>query len=205
MNKREKIKELAQIAIDDDPFLPDVPYGSLWLLKAISYLTPHYSLMYLIAKEFKPDLMVEIGTEWGLGATYLSLGNPDGMVCTIDQSEEPRKILEAYSFFKDLGDIEIITGRSQEMSERFDDESIDLLYIDGDHRYEYEKQDYDLYFPKVKRGGLIIIDDMRSDPGAELVWEEIKEPKMEVSEVRPNKPDYFHSGRGKGFGIVFKE
>lgn len=205
MNKQDRIIELAKQAAEDSPFQPDVPYSSMFLLKAVSYLTPHYTFMYLIAKEFKPKLTVEIGTEWGIGATYLSLGNPEGDVCTIDPAPEPREILMGYSFYKDLKNIEIITANSQDVPGRFQDESIDLLYIDGDHRYEYEKKDYELYLPKVKKGGLIMIDDIRSDPGAEQVWEEVKETKLELSDiVRPVKEDFFHADRGKGFGVVLK-
>lgn len=37
----------------------------------------------------------------------------------------------------------------------FADNSIDFLYIDGDHRYEFVKQDLQNYVPKVKLGGII--------------------------------------------------
>lgn len=35
------------------------------------------------------------------------------------------------------------------------DESIDLVFIDAQHAYEYVKQDLDAWFPKIKKGGII--------------------------------------------------
>jgi hypothetical protein len=40
-----------------------------------------------------------------------------------------------------------------------DGKEIDLLYIDGDHSYESVISDFELYFPLVKKGGLIVFDD----------------------------------------------
>lgn len=36
----------------------------------------------------------------------------------------------------------------------FEDESLDFVYIDGNHSYEHVKEDMDLWFPKLKKGGL---------------------------------------------------
>jgi predicted O-methyltransferase YrrM len=44
-------------------------------------------------------------------------------------------------------------------------EVITLLFIDGDHRYESVKLDYDAWTTLVKRGGIIILHDSRKIPG----------------------------------------
>jgi len=41
--------------------------------------------------------------------------------------------------------------------------SIDFVYIDGDHSYDGVKKDIDLYYPKVKSGGIIGGHDFRAD------------------------------------------
>jgi len=48
---------------------------------------------------------------------------------------------------------------SADAARKFQDASLDWIYIDGDHRYEAVKNDLDKYFPKVKPGGFIICDD----------------------------------------------
>lgn len=41
----------------------------------------------------------------------------------------------------------------------FPDEYFDWIYIDGDHQYEFVKKDLELFYPRVKSGGLITGDD----------------------------------------------
>jgi hypothetical protein len=41
----------------------------------------------------------------------------------------------------------------------FPDDYFDWIYIDGNHLYEFVKQDLELFYPKVKKGGFIAGDD----------------------------------------------
>ena len=51
--------------------------------------------------------------------------------------------------------IKILKMYSKEASEHIEDKSLDFLFIDGNHGYEYVKEDIELYSPKIKRGCLI--------------------------------------------------
>lgn len=45
-------------------------------------------------------------------------------------------------------------------------DTVDIVYIDGNHSYKNVKEDIELYFPKVRKGGLLIGDDyQKSYPG----------------------------------------
>ena len=56
-------------------------------------------------------------------------------------------------------------GKSSEVAPNIK-EPLDFVYIDGNHRYEYVKEDIELYFPKVKIGGVIGGHDFKKDePG----------------------------------------
>lgn len=48
----------------------------------------------------------------------------------------------------------IIRKTSAETVGDFVDESLDFIYIDADHRYEYVKEDIEKWFPKLKMGGV---------------------------------------------------
>jgi hypothetical protein len=43
---------------------------------------------------------------------------------------------------------------SSQAIELFENESLDFVYIDGNHAYDYVKKDIELWFPKLKKGGL---------------------------------------------------
>ena len=49
----------------------------------------------------------------------------------------------------------IILERSVDASKRFDNESLDFIYIDANHTYDAIKQDIDVWTPKIKKGGII--------------------------------------------------
>lgn len=49
----------------------------------------------------------------------------------------------------------MIRADSVNGSKMFLDESLDFVYIDANHKYEYVKQDISLWFPKVRKGGII--------------------------------------------------
>lgn len=44
---------------------------------------------------------------------------------------------------------------SEKASTLFKDDSIDFCFIDGDHAYESVKKDLELYWPKIKKDGII--------------------------------------------------
>jgi hypothetical protein len=56
-------------------------------------------------------------------------------------------------------------GKSSEVAKDIN-EPLDFVYIDGNHRYEYVKEDIEVYYPKIKLGGVIGGHDFKSgEPG----------------------------------------
>lgn len=55
--------------------------------------------------------------------------------------------------------------------------SLDFLFIDGDHTYEGVREDFLMYSPLVRKGGLVAFHDIAESGGSREVyrfWEEIK-------------------------------
>lgn len=44
--------------------------------------------------------------------------------------------------------------KSVNVADAFKDEYFDFIYLDGDHTYETVKKELDLYYPKIKKGGV---------------------------------------------------
>ncbi len=62
------------------------------------------------------------------------------------------------------------------------DEKLDFLFIDGDHSYEGVRNDYVMYSPFVRPGGIIAFHDVALHPpvtGSEVhvFWNELKQGK----------------------------
>jgi len=66
---------------------------------------------------------------------------------------------------KGLENVRLLRGFSADVAPSFD-RPIDLLFIDANHSYEAVKQDWDLWSPKVRDGGLIAMHDCKRAPNS---------------------------------------
>jgi hypothetical protein len=82
----------------------------------------------------------------------------------------------------------IMRMTSSEAAEIIDDESLDFVFIDANHDYEHCKQDLEIWYPKVKKGGLFSGHDYvnlgKGEPieGSDIVSPEVFEVKTAVDE-----------------------
>lgn len=53
----------------------------------------------------------------------------------------------------------MVRATSKKASEMFQDNSLDFVYIDANHAYDFVKEDIQLWYPKVKRGGWVMGHD----------------------------------------------
>lgn len=49
----------------------------------------------------------------------------------------------------------MIRSSSKNAVDLFEDESLDFVYIDANHKYDFVKEDIKLWFPKVRKGGIL--------------------------------------------------
>lgn len=68
-----------------------------------------------------------------------------------------REACEKLSKFNERSSI--VRKTSEAASVEFSDNQLDFVYIDAQHHYEAVRQDIDLWWPKVKYGGIIAGDD----------------------------------------------
>jgi hypothetical protein len=68
----------------------------------------------------------------------------------------------------------MLRGLSKQMVHLFGDNSLDFVYIDGNHEYSFVKEDIELWYPKVKDGGIISGHDYCLFNGKKYGWYEDK-------------------------------
>lgn len=68
-----------------------------------------------------------------------------------------KSVLEKIAHRKD--DVIILKGFSYKMAEQIPDDSLGMVYIDGDHTYEGARADIDSFWPKLVEGGLMFFHD----------------------------------------------
>jgi hypothetical protein len=73
----------------------------------------------------------------------------------------------AFNLLSDFIDkITWIIDFSENEASNIENESLDFVYIDGNHRFEYVQKDIELYYPKIKYGGWLSGHDFKNgEPG----------------------------------------
>jgi glycosyltransferase involved in cell wall biosynthesis len=79
----------------------------------------------------------------------------DDYIDSSNHKNHPNAYLEAMKSIKGYEDRAfMIRALSNQAANLFEDESLDFVYIDGNHTYASVKEDMELWFPKLKKGGL---------------------------------------------------
>ena len=124
-----------------------------------------------LIKNYKNKKLIgaEIGVEYGLNAKTMLRFLPIEKLYLIDpyddqennsgdkQYKETRKYLSKYD-----SKIKFIKKTSEKATNEIPD-NLDFVYIDGSHNYEDVKRDIELYYIKVKTGGIIGGHDFWAD------------------------------------------
>jgi predicted O-methyltransferase YrrM len=133
-------------------------------------------LLFRLVKHYQPQTVFELGTSLGLTTAYLAAANPDATITTIEGSESI--VQKAKEGWRQLGctNIRSITGN-------FDDvlpdilpslPALDLVYIDGNHRYEPTVRYFQQILPYLHEYSIVVFDDIHWSPEMEQAWEAIK-------------------------------
>lgn len=77
---------------------------------------------------------------------------------------QPRETLAAAyhhvsATFADIPNVTLIKADIAAAASQFPDESFDIIYLDGNHTYEFVLRDLYTWFPKLKPGGLFVCND----------------------------------------------
>jgi len=145
----------------------------------------NYAEMYDLAIENIPEngKFLEIGCFLGKSTNYLctnliNAGREDVTVYGLDTfrgSSEHKfldKITKDGSFYETTKqNLQYFIGRNQchliesrsdnqETIDRFEDKTFDVIMVDGAHEYDAVLEDIRNWWPKVKDGGIMLLDDM---------------------------------------------
>lgn len=152
----------------------------------------HLAFAYDLMRELEPSVFVELGVYKGesyfafcqsveendLSTLCYGLDTWQGDVHTGAYDDVLGREVKAYNG-RYAGFSELIQATFRDGAARFADESIELLHIDGSHRYIDVKRDFETWFPKLSKRGIVLFHDVmvREAPyGVWRLWEEIAGP-----------------------------
>jgi MMP 1-O-methyltransferase len=125
-------------------------------------------------------VIVEIGSWQGKSTTWLAAGSKEGARARVyaiyPHILHPENLQIYRENMKRAGVddlVEPLVMTSNKAAENFD-KPVELIFVDGDHKYEAVKSDFELWFPKVTDGGTIAFHDVNSPGPRRLVDETIR-------------------------------
>lgn len=150
-----------------------------------------------IIEEFEAPLGVEIGTAEGHTTEYLLETLPTLKLFGVDPypmyidwdgnqpaaEKNKSELLKRIEPYTDR--YEHIFANSDDAVSKFEDESLDFVFIDGLHTYDQVLRDCRNYYPKIKKGGFIIGHDFARIEGVnKAVRQFAKEVNKEISNAK---------------------
>ena len=116
-------------------------------------------LLAMFSKMIQPKRILEVGTYTGYSALCLAEGlDKNGKIITLDMQPETHEIAKSFWAKSDLnGKIFGMLGDATKIIPTLN-ETFDLVFIDAD-KPNYANY-YDLVFPKLRVGGLVIADNI---------------------------------------------
>jgi len=161
------------------------------LRRAFSTWMDHISFGYDLVEAIRPKRLVELGAYNGMSyfvfCQSMIENNIDGLCYAVDTwggddhtGDYDESIFEEvrhHARDNYRGISYLMRMLFNDAVHHFEDDSIDLLHIDGLHTYEAVQEDFTNWYPKVRPGGIILfhdIDARQSDFGVWKYWAELE-------------------------------
>jgi hypothetical protein len=169
----------------------------------------HRKFAYDFVRYVHPNVIVELGSHYGCSLFSFAQAIKDGKLNTFLYAVDTWKGDEhagyygeevfdlvrktCDQFFQSIN-IKLLRKTFDEALHDFENNSIDIIHIDGLHTYEAVSHDYYSWLPKLKNNGVVLFHDVYSlaNYGSDVFWEEI-------STQYPN----FSLKHSWGLGILF--
>jgi len=166
-------------------------------------------------KELSPRIVLEIGTGNGgtlyIWSRYLETCQ---QIITIDLpggpfgGGYPQTKIKFFKLFAPNKKLFLLRGNShskeiyRRVSQILKHDKVDFLFIDGDHRYEGVKQDFEIYCKLIGSEGIVAFHDIVPGPpekvgGVPRFWDEIKSDFSYIEIVKDWKQG------GYGIGVIY--
>lgn len=134
-------------------------------------------LLFRLVRYYQPTTILELGTSLGVTTSYLSAGNPLANITTIEGSKAIADVaaenfhrLQLKNVLQHVGNFDdLLPSLVQELS------SIDLAYVDGNHRYQPTVNYFQQLLPALHNDSVLVFDDIHWSAEMEKAWEEIKQ------------------------------
>jgi predicted O-methyltransferase YrrM len=159
----------------------------------------NYQKFYDFISQKNYETLVEVGVWKGHSISYLANKNKSSKIWAVDLFEDTtddyyqnESLKTQIPFIYEIYNMNLIKsnvrnniidikGDSYESANKFTDESIDFVFIDANHEYDKVVSDIDVWYKKIKYGGIISGHDYGAWPGVtQAVDEFVQKNKLNL-------------------------
>jgi len=184
----ERVEALRNQLLDDHAILDIEDFGAGSMIdkkkkRSISSIAKNAAkprkfgeLLFRMIRYYQPVTILELGTSLGITTSYLSLAKPDARLITMEGSKEIADVAKRNFRNLEIRNIEIIEGNFDNTLSSLITHysSVDLAFIDGNHRQEPTERYFRQLLTKANNNSIFVFDDIHWSGEMEAVWETIK-------------------------------
>jgi predicted O-methyltransferase YrrM len=133
-------------------------------------------VLFRLVKHYQPQSIIELGTSLGITTAYFSRANPNASIITIEGSKNIASVAQENFQKLNCDNIQLLQGNFDSILPTVLSQvsSIDLVYIDGNHRYEPTINYFHQFLTKSSTQTILVFDDIHWSEEMEKAWIEIK-------------------------------
>lgn len=148
---------------------------------------PAALLLHLLVREFRPENVLELGTNLGISSAYLALAlseDPKGKLVTLEASPYRSRLARQLHARLDLKSIHYRTGLFTEVLEPALKEirTVNFIFVDGHHQYQPTLNYFDFILKYASENAVFVFDDIRWSKDMARAWKKIRRyPQVNLS------------------------
>jgi len=113
--------------------------------------------LHALARLLQPSSYLEIGTRYGYSLGAVVHGSKSlARAVSVDILDYRNQVIKNIESIRHVPNLEVICASSTEFDTK---ELFDFVYIDGNHTFAMALHDMQKYWPNVKEGGVMLLDD----------------------------------------------
>lgn len=143
---------------------------------------PSAQLIYSLASEYRPQTILELGTNVGISASYLAAAG--GNVTTLESSPYRLRLAEKLHRSLNLHNIMYVQGLFSDTLKRTLEAmpAVELAFVDGHHQYQATLDYFEAIAVQAAPGCVFVFDDIRWSKGMRRAWKRLKsDERFEVA------------------------
>ncbi|MEI6409330.1 MAG: class I SAM-dependent methyltransferase [Bacteroidota bacterium] len=141
-------------------------------------------MLFRLANHLHPQTMLELGTSTGIGAMYLASGARNARFRTLEGCPQTAAVARNNAEILGLHHVEVTDGPFEQtlLPALNDLKTVDLFYLDGNHRPEPTLRYFEQCLPYAKPKAVFVFDDIYWSAGMTDAWKKIQEhPKVTLT------------------------